>query len=167
MTAPIVGAMSNVQPPRPSGMGGPPRPGGVNATGADRPQIGGGVGGSKPPKPKVKAPTARTLLLVFLGLILLASISAYLTPSPLSHPAISVGSVIGGLIGLFGCTITFGLYRFIVNQQFAAGSFAEWNFPISRGRLAQVATIVGWLAGAVNCYLISYEIAREFVEKIS
>ena len=162
MTAPIVRAMSNVQPPRPSGMGGPPRPGG-----ASRPQVGGGAGGPKPPTPKVNAPTSRTLLLVFLGLVLLAAISVYLTPSPLSHPAISVGSVIGGLTGLFGCTITIGLYRFMVDQQSAANTFSEWNFPLSRGRLAQIATIVGWLAGAVNCYLISYEVAREFVEKIS
>jgi hypothetical protein len=164
---PIVGAMSNVQPPRPSGMGGPPRPGGANGTGAFPPKIGGGVGGPKPPTPKVKAPTARTLLLVFLGLVLLAAISVYLTPSPLSHPAISVGSVIGGLTGLFGCTITFGLYRFVVDQQSAANTFSEWNFSLSRGRLARIATIVGWLAGAINCYLISYEVAREFVEKIS
>ena len=159
--------MSNVQPPRPGGMGGPPRPGGASGPAAYRPQVGGGAGGPKPPTPKVNAPTARTLLLVFLGLVLLAAISVYLTPSPLSNPAISVGSVIGGLAGLFGCTITFGLYRFVVDQQSAANTFSEWNFSLSRGRLAQIATIVGWLAGAINCYLISYEVAREFVEKIS
>ena len=156
-----------MQPPRPSGVGGPPRPIGAQAPAAYRPEVGGGVRGPKPPTPKVQAPAARTVFLVFLALIFLATISVYLTPSPFSHPASSVGSVIGGLIGLFGCTITFGLYRFVVDQQSAANTFSEWNFPISRGRLAQIATIVGWLAGAVNCYLISYEVAREFVEKIS
>lgn len=169
--------MSNLQPPRPGGMGGPPKfggpggpkpyggpggPGGpVHPTGPGGPIV---PGGGQPPQPKVKAPSARDLLLVFLSLVLVACVAIYFTPSPLTHPAISLTSILGLLLGLFGCTILFGFYRFMVNQQYAANTFAEWNFPLSRGRLAQVITIIGWAAGAINCYLISYEIARNFVE---
>ena len=162
--------MSNVQAPRPGGMGGPPKPGGPkgpNSFGGP-----GGPGGTSgpgrtPPPPKVKAPSDRDLLLVFIGLVLVACISVYFTPSPLTHPAISLTSVLGLVLGLFGCTILFGFYRFMVNQQYAANTFSEWNFPVSRGRMAQIATMIGWAAGAANCYLISYEVARNFVEGVS
>jgi hypothetical protein len=33
--------------------------------------------------------------------------------------------------------------------------------------MAQIATMIGWAAGAANCYLISYEVARNFVEGVS
>jgi hypothetical protein len=115
----------------------------------------------------VKAPSDRDLLLVFIGLVLIAGVSVYFTPSPLTHPEISLTSVLGLVLGLFGCTILFGFYRFMVNQQYAANTFSEWNFPMSRGRLAQIATMIGWAAGAANCYLISYEIARNFVVGVS
>lgn len=176
--------MSNMQAPRPKGMGGPPKPGGPKGPpalgGPGRPNGPGGPGGPSGPvgpgtgsggnfvrPPKVKAPSARALLLVFLGLVLLASISVAFTPSPFTHPAISFTSVLGAVFGLFGCTILFGFYRFMVNQQYAANTFAEWNFPLSRGRLAQIVTMIGWTAGAVNCYLIAYEIARNFVKGVS
>lgn len=179
--------MSNVQAPRPGGMGGPPMPGGPKGPpafggpgGPGRPNGPGGPGGPRGPggpgsgpggnfvrPPKVKAPSARALLLVFLGLVLLACISVAFTPSPFTHPAISFASVLGAVFGLFGCTILFGFYRFMVNQQYAANTFSEWNFPLSRGRLAQIVTMIGWAAGAVNCYLIAYEIARNFVEGVS
>jgi hypothetical protein len=163
--------MSNLQAPRPGGMGGPtgPRgPGGPSGSVGSGPGPGAPFGGGpKPPQPKVKAPSDRALLFVFLIIVVFAIISVILTPNPFSHPSITATSVIGGLLGLFGCTITFGFYRFMVNQQYAANSFSEWNFPVSRGRMAQVATIVGWTAGAVNCYLISYEVARNFVDGVS
>jgi hypothetical protein len=158
--------MSNFQAPRPAGMGGAPRPGESrgSVTNMVRP---GGMGGAKPPQPKVKAPSSTSLLLVFIGLVLITSTSVYVTPSPLTHPAVSFASVIGGLLGLFGCTIAYGYYRFMVNQQSAANTFAEWNFPLSRGRLAQVVTVVGWATGAANCYLIAYELARDFVKGVA
>jgi hypothetical protein len=87
----------------------------------------------------------------------------YLTPSPFTNPDVTLGPITGALFGLFGCTIIFGIYRFIVDQQHEANNFSEWNFPISRGRMAQVFTVIGWTAGAINCYLISYEIARGLV----
>lgn len=158
--------MSNFQAPRPAGMGGAPRPGESrgSTTNAVRPV---GMGGAKPPQPKIKAPSSTSLLLVFIGLVSIACISVLLTPPPLTHPAVSSKSVIAGLLGLFGCTIAYGYYRFMVNQQSAANTFAEWNFPLSRGRLAQVMTVVGWAAGAANCYLIAYELARDFVKGVS
>lgn len=166
--------MSNVQAPRPGGMGGPPKPGGPKLAspfggqgGPGGPVRPGSPGGQRPPQPKMHAPSARALLLVFLGLVLIAVVSVYFTPSPLSHPEVSLKSVLGALLGLFGCTVTFGFYRFMVNQQYAANKFSEWNFPVSRGRMAQIATMIGWAAGAVNCYLISYEIARNFIEGVS
>jgi len=157
--------MSNLQAPRPGGMGGPTGPRGPVGPG---PGPGAPFGGGpKPPQPKVKAPSGRSLLSVFVTIVVFAIVSVSLTPNPFTHPSITVASVIGGLLGLFGCTIAFGFYRFMVNQQYAANSFSEWNFPVSRGRMAQIATIVGWTAGAVNCYLISYEVARNFVDGVS
>ena len=159
--------MSNMQAPRPGGMDGPPRPGGPKGPNPYGGPGGPGGPGRTPPPPKVKAPSDRDLLLVFLGLVLVACISVYFTPSPLTHPEISLTSVLGLVLGLFGCTILFGFYRFMVNQQYAANTFSEWNFPVSRGRMAQIATMIGWAAGAANCYLISYEVARNFVEGVS
>ena len=154
--------MSNMQPPKPGGMGGPPKPGSPMGSTLHAPKAGGGSK-TKFPQPKTKAPSPRALLAVFLLLVLVACISVYLTPSPFTNPDVSVGPIIGALFGLFGCTIIFGVYRFIVDQQHEANSFSEWNFPVSRGRMAQVFTVIGWTAGAINCYLISYEIARGLV----
>jgi hypothetical protein len=39
---------------------------------------------------------------------------------------------------------------------------SDWNIPVSKITIAKWLTATGWLAGAVNCYLISYDLARNF-----
>jgi len=69
---------------------------------------------------------------------------------------------IGFIVGLFCCTLLFGLLQFFVQKQDDAGTFSDWNIPISKVTIAKALTALGWLAGAVNCFLISYDIARAF-----
>jgi hypothetical protein len=85
-----------------------------------------------------------------------------MTPMSLSVGEVTVRMWLGALVGLFGCTIAFGLFRFVSDQRYATDTFYEWNSFISRERTAKLATAIGWSVGILNCYFIAYEIARSY-----
>lgn len=67
---------------------------------------------------------------------------------------------IGFITGLLGSTVSFGALQFFVNQQYAAGTFSDWPFPVSKMTLARLATVIGWIAGGINCYMLAHDFAR-------
>jgi hypothetical protein len=85
------------------------------------------------------------VLAVILAIAVSAVVSVLLTPKPPSivNPTGAIWS--GFFIGLFVCTLLLGLLLSLVNKQEEAGTSSDWNIPI-----------------AVNCYLISYDLARNF-----
>jgi hypothetical protein len=89
-----------------------------------------------------------------------ALVAVAVTPKPPSimNPTLSIWS--GFFIGLFGCTLLLGLLQSFVQRQEEAGSYSDWNIPVSKVTIAKVLTAVGWVAGAVNCYLLAYDFAR-------
>ena len=100
-----------------------------------------------------------SVLLVFLLNVGLAVVAVWLTPLPRPVPDPSAGIWTGFLLGLFGCTLSLGLLQFFVNRQREAGSFTDWNIPVSKVTLAKVVTSVGWTAGVVNCFVIAHNLA--------
>jgi len=104
--------------------------------------------------------SSRTVLGTFLGLAVIAALSIILAPSPFSQKVPEASNFVGFFAGLFGCTLVFGLLQFFVNQQYAAGTFADWNFPIAKITFAKVFAVTGWIAGGINGYIIAVHIAR-------
>lgn len=156
-------AVSNLQPPRPGGSGGNP-PGPSNPEVQPRPN-GGRIGPGAPnPQNRLRlvqgAVSARTVLGTFVTLLVVAVVSIFLAPSPFSQQVPQLSNVVGFFAGLFGCTLMFGLLQFFVNQQYAAGTFADWNFPVSKIMFAKVFTAIGWIAGGINGYIIAIDMAR-------
>jgi len=124
----------------------------------------GGAGGSTltgMSRERMPAASARSVLLAFLVLVGAALLTLVMTKLAWGHGDPTMPMWVGFLTGLFGCTISFGTLQFLVNQQYAAGTFSDWSFPISKMTFARVATSVGWLAGGVNCYLLAHHFARE------
>jgi hypothetical protein len=157
--------VSNLQPPRPGGSGGnPSRPSNL----AVQPVPNGGRSGLGAPNPQNRlrlvqgggAVSARTVLGTFVTLLVVAVVSIFLAPSPFSQQVPELSNVVGFFAGLFGCTLIFGLLQFFVNQQYAAGTFADWNFPVSKITFAKAFTAIGWIAGGINGYIIAIDIAR-------
>jgi hypothetical protein len=102
------------------------------------------------------------VLAVILAIAVSAVVSVLLTPKPPSivNPTGAIWS--GFFIGLFVCTLLLGLLLSLVNKQEEAGTSSDWNIPFSKITIAKWLTATGWLTGAVNCYLISYDLARNF-----
>lgn len=146
------------QPPRPGGGAGP-RPGaGAGSVGTGG--VGGRPGGVALPRERVQSVSNGTVLGTFLILVFATLLTLLMTKLAWGHGTPTVSMWVGFLTGLFGCTVTFGTLQFFVNQQYAAGTFSDWAFKISKMTIARVATIVGWLAGSVNCYLLAHHFAR-------
>jgi hypothetical protein len=146
-------------PPRPpSRPGGPGAPGGPGGRGGpSRP------GGASSGRTRVtRAPSDSAVLAVIIAIAVSAVVSVLLTPKPPTVASQSLSMWIAFVAGLFCCTLFFGLMKFFVQKQDDAGTFSDWNIPISKVTIAKALTAVGWLAGAVNCYLISYDLARAF-----
>lgn len=132
------------KPPRgPSGNGNIPGPG--------RPIQQASVG---------RAPSTGAVLAVIIAIAASALLSVVVTPKPPSimNPTLSIWS--GFFIGLFGCTLLLGLLQSFVQRQEEAGTYSDWNIPVSKVTIAKVLTAIGWVAGAVNCYLLAYDFAR-------
>ena len=142
--------MAPVPPPRPGPKGGPVLP----------PK----VPGVRPPivRPPPKRAESGSLRNSFILLIVTTVIALALTPMSLSVGEVTVRMWLGALVGLFGCTIAFGLFRFVSDQRYATDTFYEWNSFISREKAAKLATAIGWSVGVLNCYFIAYEIARSY-----
>jgi hypothetical protein len=102
------------------------------------------------------------VLAVIIAIAVSALVSVLLTPKPPSivNPSGSIWS--GFVIGLFVCTLLLGLLLSLVHKQDEAGMSSDWNIPVSKITIAKWLTATGWLSGAVNCYLISYDLARNF-----
>ena len=137
-------------PPRPGSPRGPVPP--------PRPTTTGPIVGRRPP---IKAESG-SLRNSFILLIVVTLIALLMTPMSLSVGEVTVRMWVGALVGLFGCTIAFGLFRFVSDQRYATDTFYEWNSFISRERTAKLATAIGWSVGILNCYFIAYEIARSY-----
>ena len=144
-------------PPRPPGAGGPPRPPGAPGQnlppGAGRPGGGGRTASFNSPS------TGQVLGLLIS--ILVFSVGAVLSlplPPKLVTPTFS--NWLGFVLGLFGCTFTFGLMQLSVNRQREAGTFSDWSIPLSKMTVAKFFTLLGWIAGSVHCYLIANHFAR-------
>lgn len=137
-------------PPRPGSQRGPVLP--------PRPTTPGPIVRRRPP---IKAESG-SLRNSFILLIVVTLIALFLTPMSLSVGEVTVRMWVGALVGLFGCTIAFGLFRFVSDQRYATDTFYEWNSFISRERTAKLATAIGWSVGILNCYFIAYEIARSY-----
>lgn len=107
-----------------------------------------------------RAPSTGVVLAVIISIAVSAALSIVLTPKPpkITNPTLSIWS--GFFIGLFGCTLLLGLLQSFVQRQEEAGTYSDWNTPVSKVTIAKVLTAVGWIAGAVNCYLLAYDFAR-------
>jgi len=136
-------------PPRPGSQRGPVLP--------PRPTTPGPIVRRRPPIKAESGSLRNSFILIVVTLIAL-----FLTPMSLSVGEVTVRMWLGALVGLFGCTIAFGLFRFVSDQRYATDTFYEWNSFISRERTAKLATAIGWSVGILNCYFIAYEIARSY-----
>lgn len=105
------------------------------------------------------SPSTLKVLLVFLVNLACAIVAAVLTPFPRPVPDPSSSVWAGFLLGLFGCTLLFGLMQFLVAQQHEAGTFSDWNIPVSKVTLAKFVTAIGWGAGGLNCFVLAHNLA--------
>ena len=143
-------------PPRPPGAGGPPRPPGATGftppPGAGRPS-GGGLTGS------FNSPSTGQVLGLFILIVLFSAGSIFSAlPPELITPTFT--NWLGFILGLFGCTFTFGLMQLFVQRQREAGTFSDWNIPLSKMTAAKFFTLLGWISGSFHCYLIANHFAR-------
>ena len=145
-------------PPRPPGAGGPPRPPGAHGQplppGAGRPSGGGWTASFNSPS------TVQVLgLFIF---IVVSSVGAvfFSLPLPPKLVTLTFSNWLGFVLGLFGCTFSFGLMQLFVNRQRGAGTFSDWSIPLSKITAAKFFTLLGWIAGSVHCYLIANYFAR-------
>ncbi len=158
--------MSNLQPPRPGGTGvNPPRPSNLAVQSLRNDGLGGSSNAiSQQNRIRLVqgggAVSAKTILGTFIALLFVATVSIFLAPSPFSQRIPETSNVVGFIAGLFGCTLIFGLLQFFINQQYAAGTFTDWNFPISKIAFAKIFTAIGWFTGGINGYIIAVHIAR-------
>ena len=151
--------MNIPQPPRP-GNGGPPRVGGAPGSSGMQPGISPGAGPVAPRPRQGNAVSSRTVLLMFVALLLTSVGSLLMTVMSWGHGTPTVPMWLGFFGGLLGCTLGFGTLQFFVNQQYAAGTFVDWSIPIPRMSVARVFTFMGWLAGGVDCYFLAHHFAR-------
>lgn len=107
-----------------------------------------------------RAPSTGVVLAVIISIAVSAVLSIVLTPKPpkITNPTLSIWS--GFFIGLFCCTLLLGLLQSFVQRQEEAGTYSDWNIPLSKVTIAKVLTAIGWAAGAMNCYLLAYDFAR-------
>jgi hypothetical protein len=114
------------------------------------------------PADTARGPSDGMVLAVIVGIATSALVSVLLTPKPPSivNPTGAIWS--GFIIGLFACTLLLGLLLSLVHKQDEVGMSSDWNIPVSKITIAKWLTATGWLAGAINCYLISYDLARNF-----
>jgi hypothetical protein len=49
--------------------------------------------------------------------------------------------------------------QFLVAQQHEAGTFSDWNIPVSKVTLAKFVTAIGWGAGGLNCFVLAHNLA--------
>lgn len=104
-------------------------------------------------------PSATNVLLVFVLNLVCAVVAVVITPFPHPVPDPSVSVWVGFVLGLFGCTLVFGLMQFLVAQQHEAGTFSDWNIPVSKVSIAKAVTFVGWVAGVLNCFVLAHNLA--------
>jgi hypothetical protein len=133
----------------------PPKPPRGPAGGGNFP----GPGRPNQPTSASSAPSTGLVLAVIIMIAASALIAIAVTPKPPSimNPTFSIWS--GFFIGLFGCTLLLGLLQSFVQRQEEVGTYSDWNIPVSKVTIAKILTAIGWVAGAVNCYLIAYNMA--------
>jgi hypothetical protein len=144
-------------PPRPPGAGGPPRPPGASGQplppGAGRPGGGGRT-------VSFNSPSTGQVLGLFILNALFSAGAVLSIPLPPKFVDLTFSNWFGFVLGLFGCTFSFGLMRLFVARQRGAGTFSDWSIPLSKITAAKFFTLLGWIAGSVHCYLIANYFAR-------
>ena len=143
-------------PPRPPGAGGPPRPPGPGyplPPGGGRPS-GGGTTFS------FNSPSTGQVLGLFVLIVLFSAGAIFSLPIPPKMVTPTFSNWLGFILGLFGCTFSFGLMQLFVNRQRGAGTFSDWSIPLSKITAAKFFTLLGWIAGSFHCYLIANHFAR-------
>lgn len=158
-----------VVPNSPRQPSGPPRIGGMGPLGGTAPRRPGvpgsppGMGTSQPPMRQARpsgwsGPRMKSGVFWLLVVTCIAAVG--LVPFPPSHLSPTLGIWLGAGLGAFGCSVLFGVFQFLVNQQHASGTYSDWAFPISSEMFARAAVVLGWLSGGINCYLIAHHLAR-------
>jgi hypothetical protein len=69
---------------------------------------------------------------------------------------------VGVVFGMFVGVVLLGLFRQSLNRRRANGRFADWR--ISSSRFASFVSGTAWLLGAVNLFIVCYELSRGFTE---
>ena len=70
--------------------------------------------------------------------------------------------LIGVVFGMFVGVVLLGLFRQSINARRANGRFADWR--ISTTTMSVVLTIAAWVLGAINLFIVCWEISRRFTE---
>lgn len=144
-------------PPRPPGAGGPPRPPSASGVapppGAGRPRGGGTTVSSN-------SPSTGQVLGLFLLIVVFSAGAIFSLPIPPKLVTPTFTNWLGFVLGLFGCTFSYGLMQLFVNRQREAGTFSDWSIPLSKMTAAKFFTLLGWIAGSFHCYLIANHFAR-------
>jgi hypothetical protein len=63
-------------------------------------------------------------------------------------------------LGMFVSVGLLGLFRQRLNQARSSGSFLDWR--VSSSRIVLFFTSVAWLVGAINLFIICYDLSRNF-----
>ena len=144
-------------PPRPPGAGGPPRPPGAPGQnlppGAGRPGGGGRTA-------SFNSPSTGQVLGLFILLVIFSAGAVLSVPLPPKLVDPTFSNWFGFVLGLFGCTFSFGIMQLFVARQRGAGTFSDWSIPLSKITAAKFFTLLGWIAGSVHCYLIANYFAK-------
>jgi hypothetical protein len=69
---------------------------------------------------------------------------------------------IGVVFGMFVSVVLLGLFRQSLNLRRANGRFADWR--IASTSFATMIAVTAWILGAVNLFVVCWEISRWFTE---
>lgn len=145
MVAPQARPPTPPRPPSASRVSSPP--------GAGRPS-GGGTTVS------FNSPSTGQVLGLFILIIVFSAGAIFSLPIPPKLVTPTSTNWLGFVLGLFGCTFSYGLMQLFVNRQREAGTFSDWSIPLSKMTAAKFFTLLGWIAGSFHCYLIANHFAR-------
>jgi hypothetical protein len=149
-------ALSGKLPPSRPGV---PSLGSPGARGLGGSSSGGSIGavGSRPGPSESARPPALLAIFLVANLLVPGGILGVL-----GFEGEPIGHAVGVFFGMFVAVVLLGFFRQSLNKRRASGRFADWR--ISSSGFAASTTTIAWTLGAINLFIVCYELSRGFTE---